>query len=484
MEKRFITVLTVGIIVLSFIVFFLRSNAVLQSVHKPVQEGINYSKKQAFIEARGKFNEALSVLKSQGLVYAPGDIIEFPTLLNEFKVKKQEPFMTLFSLLSDSLQNSINNLKNSEEITPEMELLFCKEMNKLIEGDLGKVLNIQDKTFFSEKINRQVALIEARKDKTRQDRLFINRLYMSSLFAPYLPPPLKSADIEFNIALTYHAQGNFNRSNDYMKNDLDNGSQNEKIYLLAARNMEKLNRMDDAVEVLEKGLSILPEDENLLNETAYFKYKLGKPDAAKELIQQVLKINPQNKYAIEGMAVVERKQSTALKTSTYYDNELTAKPNDLSLLSNLSLSLLKENKLEKAGETLSKALKVFPNDHFLLKLMGRLEGINGKYREAVNLLEKALVQSKDTDPEIFVLLGLTYFNQQRLDEAHELLMKGYGLFPSDPYILLNLAGILEAIPEEKKNAAGYYEKYLQLKPNAKNKVRINKKIRELRGENK
>ncbi len=482
MEKRFITVLTVGIIVLSFIVFFLRSGAVLRSVHSRVQDGINLSKKQAFTEAREKFNEALSVLKSQGYVYSPGDIIEFPSLLNEFKVKKQEPFMTLYSLLSDSLKNSIDALKKSEEITPEMELLFCKEMNKLIEGDLSKVFNLQDKNIFPEKINREVALIESGKYKSKKDRHFIHRLYMSSLFSPYFPSPLKPADIEFNIALTYHAQGDFKRSYEYMKTDLNKGSMNEKMYLLAARNLEKLNKMDEAVEILEKGIRFLPEDENLLNEAAYFKYKLGKPEAAKELIQQVLKINPKNKYAIEGMGVLERKQSTSLKNSSFYEKELSSKPDDLSLLSNLSLAFLKENKLENARETLSRGLKLFPDDHFLLKLMGRLEGINGKYREAVNLLEKASVHAKDSDPEIFVLLGLTYFNQQRLDEAHELLMKGYSLFPTDPYIVLNLAIILEAIPEEKKNASGYYEKYLELKPVAKNKVRIQKKIRELRGE--
>ncbi|MBN2143240.1 MAG: tetratricopeptide repeat protein, partial [Candidatus Aureabacteria bacterium] len=459
-----------------------------ENVYKVLQEGIDNAKKRSFPEAHSKFKEAEKILRQdEHVFFSLGDIAEFPSLINEFKTFQQEWAISLFQMLPNPLQVKITQLKTSQELDTAFETEFIQALNKnLMRSDFTEKLALTGEDRFPRRIRLLIrslrpGLPQPDPQAVIRDPSFVyyNRLFLAGALPQFFPQPLTELEIKMNEALAYFSERKIIQAEDILKDVIRKQPLYIKAYLLLARIEENKGNLDKAIEILQEAIKIVPDDENVLTELAVYYKKSGKPEKAKELLESVLQLNPNNFYAIQGLHVLERNTRKNLQSSAYYRTLAGGDPKNIIHLSNLALALLKEKKISESYESVKKGLMIQPTDGYLLKIKGRLEGIRQNYRQAVEDLLKAKKYSAGSDKEIYLLLGITYFNQQLNEEAYQTLNEGLVLFPNEKHFLYNLAMVCEVMPDHRKEALEHYQNYLRLYPESDNREEINNKIKNL-----
>jgi tetratricopeptide (TPR) repeat protein len=459
-----------------------------KSVHRLALEGIRASRSGKVEIALDRFDRAIRLLGERGYALSPKDVPEVASLINEFKTGGAPRYETLLALLPDSVVEQIEALKHSRDIDRELVEALVAGVNSLIESpDVIERLGGRSlETGFSEKAKRRIRKAREELENAAEGtsgkinaRGYIHRIYLAELYPPYFPFPVRQSDLVLNKALALRERKKFEVSNAFLQTILEKDPGYVNAYLLSAKNHESGGRLDEAVEVLERGIRNLPDEEKLYAELAYFYDKTGKKNRAEELLNRALELNPEYENALESLRSIERKQKNALKDPSHYRARLEKNPGDLNLESNLALALLKEKKIAASEKVVDRGLSRYPEDPFLLKLKGWILGARKEYREAVSSLLLAKRKSEEPDPQVYLLLGITYFNQFLNADALGVLEEGIETFPDDPYLVLNMAEVCEQTPSRRDEAVKWYRKYLDLRPNAGNRFRVEKKIREL-----
>jgi len=487
-KNKFLIIISLICIITAFILIGKRESKTTssQSVFMLVQEGIALSKEKSYREAIAKFNEASNLIKSTNYLLCQQDILNFNVLMNEFKTMQDPNYMALFDLLSDEIKKTINDFKTSKDINDIFKNEFCSSINTMLEAkSLKDGLKI-DSASFLEREKIIISDLEAKissdtlnnNDKNRT-KILLNRYYLSEVFNKHFPSPVTEYDLAVNKAIAYNLMGSYDESIAILSKIINDKPYYYKSFILLSRNHESKGDLNKAISILEDAIKELPQDEKLLTELSALYVKANDTNKAREILKKAVSLNPGYELAEEDLEALDRKKESKLKSSDIYLKMLEAKPNDLIIMSNLAVSYLNEKKNDKADEILTAALKVYPEDVFLLKFKARTEASGNNYKDALVNLIKAKKNSQGNDPEIYVLLGVTYFNQDLSNDAYNTLLEGTNKFPEDPYLQLNMAKVCEGTPSHINESVKYYEKYLKLKPEAKNKVKIQKKINEL-----
>lgn len=154
--------------------------------------------------------------------------------------------------------------------------------------------------------------------------------------------------------------------------ELDTQGEEEKVQVLMveAQILRNANQTQEAMQVMEAGLKRFPDNTDLLYDYAMLAEKLDKLEIMETSLRKVMKLAPNNQHAYNA----------------------------------LGYSLAERNlRLPEAYEMIDKALKLAPEDPFIMDSMGWVQFRLGKFDEAERLLRRAYELRPDA--EIAVHLG-------------------------------------------------------------------------------
>jgi tetratricopeptide (TPR) repeat protein len=161
----------------------------------------------------------------------------------------------------------------------------------------------------------------------------------------------------------------------------------------------------------------------LLND-AYLAYRSGKFERAQQLYREVLKLDANNTDALLGMAVIAQRRGADNMAANYYAQVMALDP---------------RNAVANAGMS---ALSTDDNRESRLK---------------------TLLNEQRNSSSLHFALGNYYAVQSRWSEAQQAYSNAYKLEPDNAELAFNLAVSLEHLGQ-KKTAAQYYQRALQLDP--------------------
>ena len=148
-----------------------------------------------------------------------------------------------------------------------------------------------------------------------------------------------------------------------------------------------------------------------------------------------------------------------------------------NVLYSRGISYERINEWKKAEIDLKKALKLNPENAYVLNYLAySWLDRNKNIDEALELLKKA-VQIEPTDAYIIDSLGWAYFLSDKIEESVYFLEKAVSILPDDATLNDHLGDAYWKAGRERE-ALSQWKRVLILDPNFKNKIIINKKIKE------
>ena len=177
-----------------------------------------------------------------------------------------------------------------------------------------------------------------------------------------------------------------------------NASADDQVQLAIAEAglLRDEKRFQEAFDLLEALLSKQAEQPDLLYETALLAEKLGKLDLMESRLRRLIELRPDNSQAYNalGYSLADRNQ-----------------------------------RLAEARELIEKALKLSPDDYFILDSMGWVLFRQGEFSEALGYLEKA--HARRDDPEIAAHIGEVLWGMGRHDEARRVWLDAQKKYPGN-----------------------------------------------------
>jgi tetratricopeptide (TPR) repeat protein len=156
---------------------------------------------------------------------------------------------------------------------------------------------------------------------------------------------------------------------------INNFGENNRLNFLYASNLDKVGEWDKAKNLFFDILNDNPNDTYTLN---YISYKLSLRnedlDVAKDLIERAISIDPENGYFLDTKGWVEYKRKNFKNAVFYIEKAVSILPNSAEILDHLGDCYLKLNRKKEAVYEWKRALK-YEKDEIVLKK------INQKIRE-------------------------------------------------------------------------------------------------------
>lgn len=240
-----------------------------------------------------------------------------------------------------------------------------------------------------------------------------------------LPDPKDKVEVYaiFAHARRYEYEQDFERAERNYKELLRLNPDAPWNYVYLSLLYEKMGRLDDAVQALEKGRDHLPDSLVILSRLSLFYMKTKRAEDAFQTSQVVLRIDPKyfDALYISGIALVNMGEWDSAKE--YFDKALAIEPENKPIRLQYAYSLFALNKHEEA-------LKIY----------------------------KELELEYPDDPAVNRELGILYDSMGDLDKAKKYLGKAVELNPS-PNTYFNYAVVLER-SGELSEAVRYMKMYL------------------------
>jgi arylsulfatase A-like enzyme/Flp pilus assembly protein TadD len=189
--------------------------------------------------------------------------------------------------------------------------------------------------------------------------------------------------------------GDFRKAAEVYEQILELNPQSPVNYVNLALMEAKLDRFEEAIGILERGISAIPGSVTLLSRLAHTYMVMGRLQKSLDAWQAVLVIDPE-----------------------YFDGLLA---------SGWILDLM--GKKEEAREFLEKAREVEPENRFLRKTYAMNLAMTGNLKEAIALYE-GLKQENPADPEVLQDLGIAYGYAGDINRAIENLKAAVELQPN------------------------------------------------------
>ena len=172
-----------------------------------------------------------------------------------------------------------------------------------------------------------------------------------------------------------------------------------RIYITKGELLRSAREYEQAMDVFDTALEIVPGNSDLLYARALVAEKLGRIDLLEADIRAILKTEPDNAHALNALGF-----TLADQTDRY----------------------------EEAYGYLKRAIEIMPDDAAIIDSWGWIHYRLGKYDIAIQLLRKAL--SRMEDVEIAAHLGEVLWVSGRQPEAREVWQRALQKSPDDPLL--------------------------------------------------
>jgi len=190
----------------------------------------------------------------------------------------------------------------------------------------------------------------------------------------------------------------------------DDKTQQAQIVLVEAQILRDAGQPQEAFKLMEQGLKRFPDNMDFLYDYALMAEKMGKTAVMEKSLRKVIAKSPDNMQAYNA----------------------------------LGYSLADRNvRLKEAHQLIAKALKMAPDDPFILDSMGWVQYRMGKLDEAETHLRKAYTLRND--PEIAVHLGEVLWKKGEKDDARKLWREAQAKDPKNDALKSTLARLHQTL---------------------------------------
>ncbi len=186
-----------------------------------------------------------------------------------------------------------------------------------------------------------------------------------------------------HCALIFHDSGRIDRAIEVVKTAIGHEPDHVDYYLYLGSFYEELERYEDALEVLHEGLARDNSNGRLHFRTGVVYDKMGRKDKSITAMKAVLQLTPDDAEALNYLGY------------TYADMGIN---------------------LDEAEMLIQSALRLKPNDGYITDSLGWVYYKRGEYRQALELLIKAVSLIPD-DPVILEHLGDVYYQMDSKAKA-------------------------------------------------------------------
>jgi len=232
-----------------------------------------------------------------------------------------------------------------------------------------------------------------------------------------LPDPKDKVDVYaiFAHARRYEYEQDYERAERNYRELLNLNPEMPWNYVYLALLYEKMDRLDDSVQVLEKGRDKLPDSIVILSRLALFYMKKTQVEDAFQTSQVVLRIDPKYFDALymSGVALVNMgRWDEALE---YVERALAIEPENKPLRIQYAYCLFALNKGEDALEVYQQLQEEFPDDPVVYREIGILYDSMGELEKARENLNKAV--ELNPSPNTYFNYAVVLEKSGQLDEA-------------------------------------------------------------------
>lgn len=276
-----------------------------------------------------------------------------------------------------------DNPDNPEVIYPVAMLALQQGDTQTGRAQLEKLLG----TAFPDKESVHFFLGQIDQEQNRPDAALAHYARVGS-GEQYIPARSRIAQIQVQ-------QGRFDDARATLRDTrAPTPQQRTQLFLAEAQLLRDANRHNDAYIVLDSALSAQPDNTDLLYEAALTAERIGKPELLETHLKHLLQINPDHPHALNA----------------------------------LGYSLADRNvRLDEAHRLIARAVKLAPEDPFIMDSLGWVLYRQGKLDEALATLRRAY--RIKADPEIAAHLGEVLWAMERRDEARQVIREALQTSP-------------------------------------------------------
>ncbi|MEZ4845665.1 MAG: tetratricopeptide repeat protein [Bdellovibrionota bacterium] len=200
------------------------------------------------------------------------------------------------------------------------------------------------------------------------------------------------------LSSLYEELGNRQKSETVLRKALQRKPESVDLRVGLASNLIRKKNFDDAKKILDDGIRSSPKEERYYLSLAEIHEKRKEYDAVEKSLRTLLALNPNNPNALNflGYSYADRN----IKLNEAEDMILKAvklKPNDGFILDSLGWLYFKKKDYKKAEEYIRKALVQIPEEPVILDHLGDVLAAQGKKKEAIESYKKSLENSEDPE---------------------------------------------------------------------------------------
>ena len=256
----------------------------------------------------------------------------------------------------------------------------------------------------------------------QRDEKYVEPARQASLQALKLKPDLASPHVTLGILYTWKDK------NDLASQELDEAIRLDKYsagaYAALAQVLDRQGRNNEVEPVLQKALSLAPDDWRIASQVGGYYDETGKFNQAAEQYEKAVALVPDNPRAHNNLGLVYRKQNRLSDAEAAFRKAISLEPT-FGRYGNLGRVLMEEGKNAEAQSMLERAISLRP-DHY--RAWGFLAAV---YREAGAGRAKVEETFRKT-----ITLAAKFQKQT----------------PNDPWLMADIGGYYAAIGDERQSA--------------------------------
>ncbi len=282
------------------------------------------------------------------------------------------------------------------------EVLYPAAMLALQQNDVAngrRLLEQLLQTGFQERSTVHFFLGQLEEDQKRYDQALDHYRQVGS-GEQFIPARARAAQLLMQ-------QGKPEAAREFLHHAGGNAGERIQLLLTEAQLLRESGRQDEAAALLEKALARQPDSIELLYETALLAERRGQPEVLETRLKRLLELKPEHAHALNalGYSLADRKI-----------------------------------RLNEAENLIAKALRLLPEDPFIMDSMGWVQYRQGKLADALQTLQRAY--GLKADPEIAAHLGEVLWMMDRKDEARQVLDGAARQYPDNEVLTGTLKKLL------------------------------------------
>jgi len=207
----------------------------------------------------------------------------------------------------------------------------------------------------------------------------------------FMPAQIRTAQV-------MSKQGDLAGARKYLQNvSAANNDQRAQLILAEAQLLRDANQPKEAFDVVERGLGELPNNPDLLYDHAMLAEKLDRMDILEANLRMVIKLKPEHAHAYNALGYSLADRNLRLdEAKGLIDEALKLAPDDSYIIDSLGWVLYRQGKNEEALKELQRAYAGRPDAEIAAHL-GEVLWVMGRRSEAQKVWDEALAKTPSND---------------------------------------------------------------------------------------